>query len=407
MVAAIIIVVATSAGSSGPHPRSAGSRHAIIRSLPPYWMVRPGDTYAQISDKTGLTIDQLEAFNPNTDQFSLAPGQRLNLCEHPPAYAPTSPISSIGVKRSSMPACGRRSARITRVASSIAATAALSSAPRIVPAAFRTMPSSTTGSIAAGRRHGVEVRAEKERLSRGGRLDPGVEVAHRRADLRPAAVLVDLEAAVPQIPDHEIRDGTLLAGRARQRGELREQVEDVRRHRVSILCDRPIGPGCRRSSYLLRKPARTAEVCVMQMTGVSEPLIQASLLGEAVEHGPAAVFVADENGRYVAVNQAACALVGYSREELLSMRVADVADDAGKWEEMRQTGHVTGYQHPRLQGRLADRVQVHRRRDDRRRHAGLRLGRYGLSDFDAGARARALERGVDELAEQRRRPRGP
>jgi PAS domain S-box-containing protein len=77
--------------------------------------------------------------------------------------------------------------------------------------------------------------------------------------------------------------------------------------------------------------------------GVSEPLIQASLLGEAVEHGPAAVFVADENGRYVAVNQAACALVGYSREELLSMRVTDIADvDDGKWTEMRETGKVSG-----------------------------------------------------------------
>src|ERR1700751_4179359 len=51
--------------------------------------------------------------------------------------------------------------------------------------------------------------------------------------------------------------------------------------------------------------------------GGSEPLIQASLRGEAVEHGPAAVFVADEHGRYVAVNQAACKLVGYEREELL------------------------------------------------------------------------------------------
>lgn len=33
--------------------------------------------------------------------------------------------------------------------------------------------------------------------------------------------------------------------------------------------------------------------------GVSEPLIQTALLGEAVEHGPAAVFVADEHGRYL------------------------------------------------------------------------------------------------------------
>jgi PAS domain S-box-containing protein len=77
--------------------------------------------------------------------------------------------------------------------------------------------------------------------------------------------------------------------------------------------------------------------------GVSEPLIQASLLGEAVEHGPAAVFVADEDGRYVAVNQAACALVGYTREELLAMRVSDVATrGAEKWDEMRQTGRVAG-----------------------------------------------------------------
>ncbi len=76
--------------------------------------------------------------------------------------------------------------------------------------------------------------------------------------------------------------------------------------------------------------------------GVSEPLIQASLLGDAVEHGPAAVFVADEDGSYVAVNQAACALVGYAREELLAMHVTDLADDTAKWDEMRETGSVSG-----------------------------------------------------------------
>ena len=46
-----------------------------------------------------------------------------------------------------MPACGRPSWTTRRTASTIAATAALLSAPRIVPAAFRTTPSSTTGSI--------------------------------------------------------------------------------------------------------------------------------------------------------------------------------------------------------------------------------------------------------------------
>ena len=48
-------------------------------------------------------------------------------------------------------------------------------------------------------------------------------------------------------------------------------------------------------------------------TGVSEPMIQASLLGEAIENAPMAAFVAEENGRYVAVNRAACAMLGYER----------------------------------------------------------------------------------------------
>jgi PAS domain S-box-containing protein len=81
------------------------------------------------------------------------------------------------------------------------------------------------------------------------------------------------------------------------------------------------------------------------MTGVSEPLIQASLLGEAIEHGPAAVFLADEHGAYVAVNQAACSMLGYTREELLGLRVADVDRSREANEEpseLRQPGTSTG-----------------------------------------------------------------
>lgn len=51
-----------------------------------------------------------------------------------------------------------------------------------------------------------------------------------------------------------------------------------------------------------------------------------SLLGEAVEHGPVAVFVYDERGQYVAVNEYACELLGYAREELLA-RTAVVPGD--------------------------------------------------------------------------------
>jgi len=57
----------------------------------------------------------------------------------------------------------------------------------------------------------------------------------------------------------------------------------------------------------------------------AEPLIQASLLGEAIDGGPALVFVADEHMRYVAVNQFAADVLGYTRSELLALRVSDVA----------------------------------------------------------------------------------
>jgi PAS domain S-box-containing protein len=62
------------------------------------------------------------------------------------------------------------------------------------------------------------------------------------------------------------------------------------------------------------------------MSGVAEPLIQASLLGEAIDHGPVAVFVADDDLRYIAVNEFACSLLGYSREEVLGLRITDVAE---------------------------------------------------------------------------------
>ena len=59
--------------------------------------------------------------------------------------------------------------------------------------------------------------------------------------------------------------------------------------------------------------------------GRSEPLLQMTLLGEAVEHAPVGVFVFDEQGRYVAANAHACEQLGYTREELLELRLGDLA----------------------------------------------------------------------------------
>ena len=76
---------------------------------------------------------------------------------------------------------------------------------------------------------------------------------------------------------------------------------------------------------------------------VAEPLVQASLLGEAIDPGPVPVLVADEEGRYVAVNEYACRLLGYTREELLRLNVADVARDGKQaYDEMLRLSHWEG-----------------------------------------------------------------
>jgi PAS domain S-box-containing protein len=78
---------------------------------------------------------------------------------------------------------------------------------------------------------------------------------------------------------------------------------------------------------------------------VSEPLVQSVLLGEAIEHAPVAILVADEEGRYVAANEYACDLLGYTRSELLSLRVTDLARDEDvprKFEEVQAHGRHDG-----------------------------------------------------------------
>jgi PAS domain S-box-containing protein len=55
---------------------------------------------------------------------------------------------------------------------------------------------------------------------------------------------------------------------------------------------------------------------------------RAAALTAAVDAAPVCVFVADREMRYRAVNAYACELLGYTEEELLEMRVPDVATDA-------------------------------------------------------------------------------
>jgi len=80
-------------------------------------------------------------------------------------------------------------------------------------------------------------------------------------------------------------------------------------------------------------------------SAVTHELVQKSLVGEALEHGPVAVFVADDDGRYLAVNAYACKLLGYTRAELLDLRVPDVVVDPAaqaSYGEMRRNGSHAG-----------------------------------------------------------------
>lgn len=74
-------------------------------------------------------------------------------------------------------------------------------------------------------------------------------------------------------------------------------------------------------------------------------LIQISLIGEALDHGPALIFIADEEMKFVAVNQLAADTLGYPREELLELRVTDVVHSESatdEYHEMMLKGKRTG-----------------------------------------------------------------
>ncbi|MDX6481434.1 MAG: hypothetical protein QOG85_1944 [Gaiellaceae bacterium] len=60
-------------------------------------------------------------------------------------------------------------------------------------------------------------------------------------------------------------------------------------------------------------------------------VVHSTLLGEAMQGVGVAALVADERGQYIAVNDAACALTGYSRRALTGFRAGELAaDDASR-----------------------------------------------------------------------------
>ena len=91
ILASVVVAIATSTEAAANRPRSRDQLHTTVRELPPYWVVRPGDTFTEISQKTGLTVAQLQAYDPDADPLALDPGQRLLLWAHPPVPRPKPP----------------------------------------------------------------------------------------------------------------------------------------------------------------------------------------------------------------------------------------------------------------------------------------------------------------------------
>ena len=74
---------------------------------------------------------------------------------------------------------------------------------------------------------------------------------------------------------------------------------------------------------------------------ISNPLVQASLLGEAIDTAELAILVSDEDGQCIAVNRHACALLGYTRAELLNLDVPEFVPGTDPRECHREV-HASG-----------------------------------------------------------------
>jgi PAS domain S-box-containing protein len=74
-------------------------------------------------------------------------------------------------------------------------------------------------------------------------------------------------------------------------------------------------------------------------------LVQETLIGEAAATGSAAVILSDDELRYVAANDAACDLLGYSRTELLDLEVSDVVLGGREWIQQASRAVMDGATH--------------------------------------------------------------
>ena len=93
-IVAVLAVGGLAVSSLNQTESPDAAAEAAIANLPPYWTIKAGDTYSKIAAKTGLTIEQLETFNPRTNPATLRPGERIKLR----AKVPPPPRKPLGPK---------------------------------------------------------------------------------------------------------------------------------------------------------------------------------------------------------------------------------------------------------------------------------------------------------------------
>ena len=79
LLLAIVVVAATTLTGAESATTAERARAEKLAKLPVYWKVHTGDTYVSIARKTGLTVEELETFNPKVNPGAIRPGQRLKL----------------------------------------------------------------------------------------------------------------------------------------------------------------------------------------------------------------------------------------------------------------------------------------------------------------------------------------
>jgi LysM repeat protein len=89
LIATAVVAATTLTGSDAASGTSEAAQKA--RKLPVYWKVHTGDSYQSIAGRTGLTVDQLEAFNPYVNPDTIQPGDRIQLRARVPRDKPKPP----------------------------------------------------------------------------------------------------------------------------------------------------------------------------------------------------------------------------------------------------------------------------------------------------------------------------